>query len=76
MKDNAFSRNAYLTLKSVFHFQDNSKAQENKDDKAFKIEPLMNLLNKNFQQWGIFEKYLSNDCVILWTSLVETVYQS
>ena len=47
---NAFSRNAYLTLKSVIHFQDNSQAQENKDDKAFNLKPLMDLLNKNFQQ--------------------------
>ena len=56
---NAFSRNAYLTQKFVIHFQDNSQAQENKDDKAFEIKPLMDLLNKNFQQWGISNTYPS-----------------
>ena len=45
---NAFSRNAYLTLKFVIHFQDNFQAQKNKDDKAFKIKSLMDLFNKNF----------------------------
>ena len=55
---NAFSRKAYLTLKSVIHFQDNSPAQKNKEEKTFKIKPLVDLLNKNFQQWEIFEKYL------------------
>ena len=34
---NAFSRNTYL--KSYIHFQDNSKASENKNDKSFKIRP-------------------------------------
>ena len=56
---NAFSRNAYLTLKSVIYFRDNFQAQENKEDKTFEIKPLMDLLNKNLQQWEIFEKYLS-----------------
>ena len=62
---NAFNCNAYLTLKSVINFQDNSQAQEDKNDKAFKIKPLMDLINKNFQQWGIFEKYLSIDKTIV-----------
>ena len=51
---NAFSRNAYLTLKSVIHFENNFQAEENKDDKAFKIKPLMDLLNKNFQQFSFY----------------------
>ena len=62
---NAFSRNAYLTLKSVIHFQNNFQAQKNKNDKAFNIKPLMDILHKNFQQWGIFDKYLPIDETIV-----------
>lgn len=62
---NAFSRNAYLLLKAMIHFQDNSKATESKHDKGFKIRPLMELMNEKFQQWGVFQKHLSVDEMIV-----------
>ena len=61
----AFSRNAYPTLKTMIHFQDNSKAGQCKDDKAFKVRPLIDKINAMFQQWGAFEKYLSVDEMII-----------
>lgn len=57
----AISRNAYLEIKCNIHFQNNSKANENKHDKAFKLRPLIDMVNKNFQRWGVFEKILSID---------------
>jgi hypothetical protein len=57
----AMSRNRYLEVKSLLHLQDNSKANENKHDRAFKIRPLLDALNENFRKWGIFQKYLSID---------------
>lgn len=38
---NAMSRNIYYAIKSCLHFQDNSKFEENKHDKGFKIRPLI-----------------------------------
>jgi hypothetical protein len=37
----AISRNKYPELKSVLHFNDNKKANENKGDKSFKLKPLI-----------------------------------
>lgn len=62
---NAMSRNAYLELKSIIHFQDNSKANENKNDKSFKISPLFQMINTNFRKWGIFHAHLSIDEMIV-----------
>ena len=49
----------------MIHFQDNSKAGECKDDKAFKVRLLIDKINAKFQQWGVFEKYLSVDKMII-----------
>jgi hypothetical protein len=57
----AMNRNRYLEVKSLLHLQDNSKANENKHDRAFKIRPLLDALNENFRKWGIFQKHLSID---------------
>lgn len=57
----ALSRSAYLEMKSLIHFQDNSKANISKDDRAFKIRPFIDMINTNYRQWGIFEKNLSID---------------
>lgn len=62
---NAMSRNAYLKIKSVIHFQDNSKVEENKKDKSFKIKPLLEKVNNNFRKWGIFHQNLSIDEMIV-----------
>ena len=61
----AFSRNAYATLKAMIHFQDNSKAGQCKDNKAFKVRALIDKINAKFKQWGVFEKYLSVDKMII-----------
>ena len=65
----AFSRNAYATLKAMIHFQDNSKASQCKDDKAFRVRPLIDKINAKFKQWGVFEKYS-----LLWTSWAKAIY--
>lgn len=57
----AMSRNQYLELKALLHLQDNSKASQNKNDRAFKIRSLVDIINKNFRKWGIFQKHLSID---------------
>lgn len=62
---NAMSRNAYLELKSVIHFQDNTTAAQHKDDKCFKIRPLVEIVNANFRKWGICHKNLSIDEMIV-----------
>lgn len=56
---NAISRNRYSEIKKNLHLADNMSL--NKDDKMAKLRPLMALLNKNFQQWGIFFDVLSID---------------
>ena len=49
----------------MIHFQDNSKTGQYKDDKAFKVRPLIDKINAKFQQWGVYEKYLSVDEMII-----------
>lgn len=56
---NAMSRNRYYEIKKYFHLANNE--QIDKQDKMFKVRPLMERLNKNFLQWGIFHKELSID---------------
>ncbi|KFM60345.1 PiggyBac transposable element-derived protein 2, partial [Stegodyphus mimosarum] len=62
---NAMTRNFYLELKRLLHFQDNKLHQYNKNDKSFKIRPLLEMLSKNFQKWGIFHENLSVDEMIV-----------
>lgn len=58
---NAFSRNAYLEIKSHIHFADNAKAMDNKNDRYFKIRPLFEKVKTNFRQFGVFQENLSID---------------
>ena len=46
-------------------FQDNSKTSQCKDNKAFKVRPLIDKINAKFQQCEVFEKYLSVDEMII-----------
>ena len=62
---NSMTRNFYLELKKLLHFQDNKLHQHNKHDKSFKIRPLIEMLSKNFQKWGIFHENLSVDEMIV-----------
>lgn len=52
------SRNRYLEIKKYLHINDNTQIN---DDRMYKVRPLMDMLNKNFQQWGIFHQALSID---------------
>jgi DNA excision repair protein ERCC-6 len=61
----AMSRNSFLEIKSNIHFQNNNLANENKNDRGFKIRPLMDLVNKNFQKWSVFHENLSVDEMIV-----------
>ncbi|GLV46450.1 hypothetical protein CBL_21303, partial [Carabus blaptoides fortunei] len=56
---NAISKYRFYEIKKFLHFSDNTALDKN--DKMAKLRPLMNLLNRNFQQWGIFWEKLSID---------------
>ena len=58
---NCMPKTRFTEIKSNIHFNDNSKAASSKDDKIFKVRPLMDKLNKNFKQWGIVDQNLSID---------------
>ncbi|CAL1300851.1 unnamed protein product [Larinioides sclopetarius] len=45
----------------MIHFADNNEAKSQKNDRAFKIRKLITEMNANFQEWGIFDKHLSID---------------
>lgn len=62
---NAMSRNQFLKIKSFIHFNDNDLAEEQKNDRAFKIRPLISMINKSFQKFGIFEQNISIDEMIV-----------
>ncbi|XP_028656905.1 piggyBac transposable element-derived protein 3-like [Erpetoichthys calabaricus] len=58
------SRNKYLEIKRYLHITDNSYLEgipENERDKLFKICPLIDKLNENFQQFGVFSESLNID---------------
>lgn len=55
----SMSRNRFQQIKKYIHFADNSNLQ--KSDKMSKLRPLMDTLNTNFRQWGIFHQNLSVD---------------
>lgn len=55
----AMSRNRYIKIKSMLHFANNDVL--NKDDKLFKIRPIIEKLNDSFQQFGTFTSHLSID---------------
>lgn len=61
------SRNRYLKIKRYIHFNDNDLVQNNnnKNDKGFKVRPLITMINESFQQFGIFVKDLSIDEMIV-----------
>ncbi|GFW29128.1 piggyBac transposable element-derived protein 2 [Trichonephila clavipes] len=53
------TRNRYLEIKSMIHFADNNEAKSQENDRVFKIRKLITEMNANFQKWGIFDKHLS-----------------
>lgn len=56
---NSMSRNKYYEIKRYFHLANNETIDKN--DKMFKLRPLMEKLNKKFLQWGVFHNKLSID---------------
>ncbi|KAG8226269.1 hypothetical protein J437_LFUL004826 [Ladona fulva] len=61
----AMSRNTSLEKISVIHFQNNAKVKDNKNDRSFKIRPLIDMVNANFRKWKILHKNLSVDGMII-----------
>ena len=62
---NAMSRNRFHHLKSMIHFCNNEEWEDNKADRGYKVRPLMQMLQRNFRKFGIFEKDLSVDEMIV-----------
>ena len=61
---NAMPRSRYMKIKSYLHVQDNSKMsgpQSQLQDRAFKVRPLLDLLNESFQQFNVFQEDLAVD---------------
>ena len=57
----AMSRNCFQRLKSVIHFCNNDVANENKQDKGFKVRKLISAFQKSFMQFSLFEESLAVD---------------
>lgn len=53
-------RTTFLDIKRFLHFADNN-AIVGTTDRMYKVRPLMHLLNKKFQQHGVFHRNLSID---------------
>src|SRR6218665_661344 len=62
---NLMPKNRYLKLTASLHFADNSLASQSYSDRAFKIRPLLDLLNINFLQFGVFSSKLSIDEIMI-----------
>lgn len=57
----ALTRNRYANIKAYLHLADNNQAVTNKQDRGFKVRPLMDMLNKTFQKFGVFSEELAID---------------
>lgn len=55
------ARNRYFEIKRNIHFNNNDKISKDSPDRIFKIRPLIEHLNKNFQRFGIFSDKISID---------------
>src|SRR6218665_873692 len=58
---NLMPKNRYLKLKASLHFADNSLASQSYSDRVFKIRTLLDLLYRNFLQFGVFSSKPSID---------------
>ena len=61
----AMSRPRYMKIKSYLHLQDNAKMTAGNTDRAFKVRPLLDIINRSFQQYGVFHNKLSVDEMIV-----------
>ena len=60
----AMTRAEYLKIKTHLHVQNNDNPNK-LNDRAFKIRPLMNIINGSFQQFGVFQPKLSVDALLV-----------
>ena len=58
---NSMTKNRFCTLKQFLHFNNNDLISPECTDKLYKIRPLLDLCNRNFQKLGFFETSLSVD---------------
>ena len=61
----AISKSKFQDIKSILHFCDNNEAENNKNDKGFKVRNLITAAQRSFMKFGIFEKYLAVDEMIV-----------
>ena len=58
-------RSKYLKIKSYLHLQDNAKMTPDNKDRGFKVRPLLDIINRSFQQYGVFQERLAVDEMIV-----------
>ena len=51
----------YMKIKQYLHVQDNNSRKPGNADRGFKIRPLIDMLNKSFQKFGIYQENLAVD---------------
>lgn len=62
---NSISKSKFQDLKSILYFCDNSDVENNKNDRGFKMRKLIAAAQKSFVKFGIFEKHLAVDEMIV-----------
>uniref|UniRef100_A0A0L8IF49 PiggyBac transposable element-derived protein domain-containing protein n=1 Tax=Octopus bimaculoides TaxID=37653 RepID=A0A0L8IF49_OCTBM len=62
---NAMSRSRFQEMKSILHFCDINEAENNKNDRGFKVRKLIAAAQKSFMKFGIFEEHLAVDEMIV-----------
>ncbi len=58
---NAMTKNRYKEIKKCLHFNDNSKIPDKCEDKCYKIRPILDICNHNFNMFGYFVNKFSID---------------
>lgn len=58
---NAIPRNRYMEIKAMLHFANNAEINQHTHDRGYKVRMLIDKFNENFQKWGVFDKHLSID---------------
>ena len=61
----AMTRNNFQHLKSIINFCNNERWEENKSDRGFKVRSLIEMIQKSFKKYEVFEKNLSVDEMII-----------
>ena len=58
---NSITKNRFKEIKKYLHFNNNDAIPENCQDRCYKIRPLLDIFNENFQQFGYFGSRYSVD---------------